>query len=63
MCVNAMNDILGPKQLVSSALVLGGFPSTYVFEESRDPKPTLQDQASLANTILAEMDKNGYAPY
>lgn len=56
MCVKAMNDTLGPEGLVPSALVFGVYPSTHVFEEPRDPKPTLQERAKLANTIRAEMD-------
>lgn len=42
MFIKAMNDTLGPEGLVSSVLVLGTLPSTQIFEEPRDPKPTLQ---------------------
>lgn len=57
MCVKAMNDTLEPEGLKPSALVSGVFPSTRVFEDPQDPKPSLQYHARLANFIRAEMEK------
>lgn len=56
MCVKAMSDTLGPKGLVSSALVFRVYPFTHVLEEPKDPKSTLQERAKLANTVCAEMN-------
>lgn len=58
MSVKAMNDTLGPEGFVPSALVFGVYPSTQVFEDPKDPKPTLQERAKLAATIRAEMDQH-----
>lgn len=38
MCVRAMNNIIGPEGVVSSALVFEDFPLRLVFEKLGDPK-------------------------
>lgn len=57
MCVKSINHTPVPEGFVPSALVFGTFPSTQVFEEPRDPRPTQPERAKLANSIRLEMDK------
>lgn len=50
MAVKAMNDTLGPKGLLHSALVFGGLPQNHMPAEIPEPRDTISERAGMSRT-------------
>lgn len=55
--VKALNDTVGPEGLVPSALVVGEYPSTRVFDEPPVPRVTLQPRTVIGTQARRAMEQ------